>query len=257
VVLAPLVVVGLVPGLLGVLVLLHVLRGVGDAAAVLRIQRVPVRSVPDELGRSVVLSGRARTPASGETLRGPVSGSDALVVEHAVDERRADDGYSTWHRVDDRRASVPFVLDDGTASVRVDPRTATLSLGTDDAVHVAAGEAVPDRLRGSTTDPDADADPRPLDRDAVTLTADRARRFTERRLRPDDDVTVVGRPTPTLGGDGAVNAIVDSGNPFVVADATPRTVARRLAVEWGLYLAGGVVLSGLGVVVVYGGLVVG
>jgi hypothetical protein len=43
--------------------------------------------------------------------------------------------------------------------------------------------------------------------------------------------------------------------PFVVADAGPRTVAGRLAVEWGLHLVVALLLFGVGGAVVYGGVV--
>jgi hypothetical protein len=257
VVFVPLVVVGLVPCLLGLFVLWHVVRGAGDVVAVLRTRRVSVLSLAEGLDRPVSLSGRARPTDSGETLRAPVTGDAALVVEHEVAERRSDgDGGRTWRRVDEGRVAVPFVLDDGTAGVRIDPATATLSLATDDVVRVDADEAVPDRLRALAADSGVDTDPRLLDLGPLEVAVGRARRFTERCLRPGDDVTVVGVPRRNRGEVDTVNAVVDAGDPFVVADATPRTVAGRLAVEYGLHLAVAVLLFGIGGVVVYSGLVI-
>ncbi|AUV80525.1 hypothetical protein C2R22_01670 [Salinigranum rubrum] len=254
---APLVVVGLLPLVLALFVLVHVVRGFGDAAAVLRTRRVSVLSLAEGLDGSVALSGRARPTASGETLPAPLSGDEALVVEHEVAEQRSDgDGGRTWTRVDERRAAVPFVLDDGTAGVRVDPAAATLSLAPDEVCRVDADETVPAGLERLAADAGVDVDPRLLELGPLDIAVGRARRFTERCLHPGDDVTVVGTPTPDRGEVGSVNAVVASGDPFVVADAAPRTVAGRLAVEWGLHLAVAVLLGVVGGAVVYGGLVV-
>jgi hypothetical protein len=74
-------------------------------------------------------------------------------------------------------------------------------------------------------------------------------------LHLGDDVTVVGEPAWARDDVGSVNAVVASGDPFVVADAGPRTVAGRLAVEWGVHLVVALLLFGVGGAVVYGGLV--
>jgi hypothetical protein len=256
VVFLPLVAVGLVPCLLGLFVLRHVMRGVDDTVAVLRTRRVPVLALSEGLDGAVALSGRAR-PTTEETVAAPLAGDPALVVEHAVDEQRSDgDGGRSWHRIHTRRVTVPFVLDDGSAGVRVDPTEATLSLATDDVVRIDADEAVPDGLRALAAESGVDADPRLLTLGPVDVAVGRPRRFTERCLHPGDGVTVVGEPAWARGDVGSVNAVVASGDPFVVADAGPRTVAGRLAVEWGLHLVVALLLFGVGGAVVYGGLAV-
>ena len=254
----PLVVAGLVPCLLGLFVLVHIVRGFGDAGAVVRARRISVLSVAEDIDGAVALSGRARPTETDGTLSTPITGDESLVVEHEVEERRSDgDGGRSWHRIDRDRAAVPFVLDDGSAGIRIDPARATLSLVADETVRVDADEAVPDSLRALATDSGVDIDPRLLDLGPLDVAVGNARRFTERCLHPGDDVTVVGLPTRDRGEVGTVNAAVSSGDPFVVADAGPRTVAGRLAVEWSLHLVVALLLLGVGGAVVYGGLVVG
>jgi hypothetical protein len=253
----PLVVVGFLPLLVGLYILAYVVARFDDAVAVFRTPLVSVYSLSEGLDRPVALTGTVEPVPGEDSLSAPLSGREAVAVEHEVDERRSDgDGSTSWHRRERRRAAVPFVLDDGTAGVRVDPSTATLSLATDEVLVVDADESVPDALRALAEASDVDADPRLLDLGPFEVAMGNARRFTERCLCPGDDVTVVGVPTYARGGVDEVNAVVDSGSPFVVADATPRTVAARIALTWSVHLLSALVMFVVGGAVIYGGMVV-
>lgn len=122
---------------------------------------------------------------------------------------------------------------------------------------VDADESVPDALRALAEASDVDADPRLFDLGPFEIAVGRARRFTERCLCPGDDVTVVGVPTSARGEVGEVNAAVAGGSPFVVADATPRTIAARLVLTWSVHLLSALLMFVVGGAVVYGGTVVG
>lgn len=252
----PLVVVGFVPVLVGLYILAYVVARFDDAVAVFRTPLVSVYSLSEGLDRPVALTGTARPIPGEEPLSAPLSGREAVAVEHEVDERRSDgDGSTSWHRRERRRAAVSFVLDDGTAGIRIEPSTATLSLETDEVLTVDADESVPDSLRALAEASDVDADPRLLDLGPFEVAMGSARRFTERCLCPGDDVTVVGVPTYARGEVGEVNAVVSDGSPFVVADAAPRTIAARIVLTWSLHLVAALVMFVVGGAVIYGGLV--
>lgn len=106
--------------------------GVREAIRATRLRNTaptPVSGLSETSGR-VVVTGVAR--AADRTVRAPFTGRDCLAYTWHVDavttERGADGVHFRREVVDRGREAVPFLVDDGTGSVLVDPAGADLRL---------------------------------------------------------------------------------------------------------------------------------
>ncbi|MFB6305291.1 MAG: GIDE domain-containing protein [Haloferacaceae archaeon] len=224
---AVLVLVGLV--LLGL--------GVRDGWVALRhrTRRVaPVGELAADDGR-VVVSGVARRAEA--TVTAPLSGRACLAyawrtVEHR-EQRSLDGTVGTWGQPGrSGREAVPFLVEDWTGTVRVDPEGADVRLAEE---WVRDPETVPeDRPRG-------------LDHaDDVLGVRAYDRRYYEGRLDEGEPVTVSGRVAP--GGDRIVARQVGvsiSGDGASITDATPAGSAARAARRAAVSAAAGLLVLGL------------
>jgi hypothetical protein len=227
-------------------------RQVRLGVAVYRTPTATVSSLMEGLPEQVSLTGTAR-PADG-TVSGPFSGREAVVSGYEVQELRTSYNASTkstshsWHTTDEGWTSVPFLVDDGSVAVRVDPRDATYSVAADESVRVAAGRRPPEYVASFVERTDSSTDG-PWSLGPLDLLTERDRKYVERRIEPGDQVTVTGRPTYVEGDVGQVNAVISTGAPFVVSDTTGGRAALRM-------VAGGLLPGAIGLVFVGVGLFV-
>lgn len=165
-----------------------------------------------------VCRGRARSV--GETLTAPFTGEQCLGLEYEIAERRLTPSEIplTWTRLDDGVATVPFELHGDGGRVRVEPESRRFRLDTDDeTVTVPAGDEPPERVRSFL---DARGELSPTAGGLLARLGVGTRRYTERRIDPDEPHVVAGRPEYR---DGRV-VLAD---PRVIADGSPRTAVRR------------------------------
>ncbi|SFL23390.1 E3 Ubiquitin ligase [Halogranum rubrum] len=205
------------------------------AVRLLRTTQVPVRELMEETDRQVALVGTAEAATDHDPLVGPFSGRPSLVVGYEVKEERTSHDANTnttrrtWKTIDEAWASVPFVLDDGTASVRVDPSEAQYSIRLDESTRVAGGRTPPERIRSFIeTNERVDSEEGGFDVGPIRLSTGRDRKYVEYRVEPGDEVCVLGTPQRARGDVGQVNAVVAGGSPFVVVDDDPRSAALRM-----------------------------
>lgn len=234
------------------------------ALRLLRTHRVPVRELMEETGRQVTLVGTAAVASGHEPLEGPFSGRPSLVVGYEVKEERTSHDANTnstrrtWKTIDEGWTSVPFVLDDETASVRVDPAGAQFSVGVDESTRIAGGRRPPERIRTFVeTNERVDSEESGFDVGPIRLSTGRDRKYVEYRLEVGDDVCVLGTPRAARGEVGEVNAVVDGGTPFVVVDGDPQSAAVRLVGGSLLPLLFGGLFAVVGLVLLLGGPFVG
>lgn len=177
---------------------------------------VPVGELSDDADR-VVVSGVARR--ADEVVRAPLSGEECLAYAWRVAElqtqRRFDSEIGRWgRRGRSGRGAVPFLVEDGTGSVLVDPDGAEFRL---------AEEWVRDPVDVPDDRPSA------VDRaDDLLGIGTHDRRYYESRLDDGETVTVRGRVGP--GGERFVARQVGvsiTGGGTLVADATPTAAAGR------------------------------
>lgn len=239
---------------------LSALRRSALAVRVLRATQVPVRELMEETGRQVSLVGTVETENESDPLVGPFSGRPAVIVGYEVKEERTSHNAGsnttrrTWKTIDEGWAGVPFVLDGGTASVRIDPATAQYSFRLDESTRVAGGRTPPARIESFIGGNDrVDSEAGGFDVGPIRLSTGRDRKYVEYRLEVGDDVCVLGTPQSARGEVGRVNAVVDGGSPFVVVDDRPRSAALRLVGGSLLPLLVGTVFALVGVGLLFGG----
>jgi hypothetical protein len=190
-----------------------------------------------------------------ETLLSPFTGTDCLALEYEVEERRTTQHGTSWVEIDSGRAAVPFLLEDETGSVLVEPTRVRLGLDESKTIDVDGGDPPPDRIREFIEqNADVDSEERTWDLKIIELNVGDDRRYIERRLDPGESVTVFGEARNEPGVStraGQVNAVLVAGShPLILSETTPyRTVLR---VFWPVLVAAclGIVLLGAGIALV-------
>lgn len=223
------------------------------ALRLIRTPQIPVRELMETTDRQVTLSGTAVATDDDEPLAAPFSGRPALVVGYEVQEERTSHNAGTnttrrtWKTIDEGWACVPFVLEDETGRVRVDPDTAGFELAFDESTRVAGGRRPPERIQTFIEVNDrVDSEAGGFDIGPIRLPTGRDRKYIEYRIEAGDEVSVIGTPRRARGDVGEVNAVIDGGSPFVVVDADPRSAARRIVLTSLLPLLVGGIFAGIG-----------
>lgn len=194
-------------------------------------------------GTLVRLSGTAQ---QGDTdlLRAPFSGSDCLVIRYAIEERRLSTYLLPWFvTIHELAASGTFRVRTAEGDIDILEPVHTVTLERTAVATVSPSDDPPERITRyerttdavpATTDWQA---PPSLLRPLTRRLSMGARRYTEQRAMPGDDITVVGRVTKT--GDGV--------DPLIISDCSPGQTVRRMAKTSliGLCLGVGVVVVGL------------
>jgi len=195
-----------------------------------------VREASDTQGVTE-LEGRA--VPTGAPAESPFTGTVCLAYEVEIEqyERGVTSASSKWKTIFRDRDAVPFRFEDDTGSVAVDPATVSLLSGSEDTIEVdgssTAGEPIASYLRKINLEP-GEGSTGTL---GILPTGDE-RRYSEKRLAPDEEVHVYGPiesgiPVPT--GRGEFNIPVPSGSGsrlFLISDSS------RWATISGLLRAG-------------------
>lgn len=154
----------------------------------------------------VELEGTART--AGETARAPLTGEDALVHEWEVEYRSGSGQRRYWSTVESGSAATPFLLEDGSGQMLVDPAGASWRLD-EKTWTVDDGEEPPPTIRSYLEASDSDEAAA-----SEVVHSERRRRFTEARLDPGEQVAVYG-PVQAGPHDAAPDSAV---GPYVATD---------------------------------------
>ena len=262
----------------------------------IRAPATPILSIDADAG-PVEVSGVAR-PRGDETLRSTFTDTPCLVCRtrieayypsllgdadsFGVDEFVFSDEWRTKY---DETAAVPFYVDDGTASVLVDPEGADLRFETHETT-LAIGDPIPDPIREFVESAYASGDAPWVKR--LLHDGERSRldelatelelagpiewRFVEERLDVESPVHVLGVASPRRTAPnevGVVHAVVGktarrladggesevlrrSNRPFVISDVSEQDLEEDLLVSAQLELGAGIVVLGLWALYVLG-----
>jgi len=209
------------------------------------------------------VKGTARATEGSSTLESPIHHKEALATRVMVEEYRSNsDGGGSWESIYDETESVPFVVDDGTGEVRVEP---PLSSGTNlnpelERERVGGGEEPSEKVK------------RFIEREEGVGSASKGsigpldfgerRRYSEGVIEPGENVYVLGRARKDEAGWGERGYVIDettASGEFVLSDKSEEQLVKEG--KWGgiLLLVFGVVfaLFGTGFVVfpwLFGGL---
>lgn len=199
----------------------------------LRALRTPITDVIDTDPGRVELMGRVRPL---ETMHAPLSGEPAVCYRLVVDEWLVDSGSDTVHIETDRQ---PFVLEDGTGRVLVDPNGADLRFQTETEIETEPDETTPEPVsRALRKVPDLEA-------------TENKREYAEAKLEPGEEVSVLGRARRDPEGPGSLT-IDGDGREFVIQPAETGSITaefRSIVIEATL---GGLVFVVVGQVLLLG-----
>ena len=206
-----------VSALMGLFVLALGLRELVVTYRLFAIEPTPIADLPNVSG-PVEVTGVAWIHE--RTLRAPLTRRSCLAYEWAIEEERTDpEGETFWETVKWGRRSVPFVVEDDTGSVLVDPRNAD--------VRLEGKRNVRPGVSGLSIGP-------------FDLSFDGSKRYMETRLDPDEPVYVYGTVTYAPGESreaGQVNARIESGEPFIIADGTEFEASLRVFGRAAFFIA--------------------
>lgn len=241
---------------------------VAYGASELRLAIHLLRSRPGSVletteGGPVELRGEAR-PVRG-TVEAPFSGTECLACIYEVEEYRSSGKSNSWATIDSGEEYVPFLVDDGSASVLIEPPGADFRLSRDARLEVEGGTRPPERIaRYIEADEEIDSQNTAIDLRVFELKTGNDRRFVEYRLDPGSEVHVLGiarHDTTVASRSGQVNAAVGvgeaildpsrwirlrhrfAGYPFLISDRSERRLGLKAAL-----VGAASVLAGVGVV---------
>jgi hypothetical protein len=194
----------------------------------------------------IELHGTARV-ADG-TVVGTFTGEACLLCETVIEEYRSGRHRGSWREIDSDLRSVPFLLEDGSGSVPIDPRDAEIRIGSGvERIDVDGGETPPERIERYIDATDGiSCENRRFELRPFSIPIGADRRYTERRIRPGEEVYVLGRARPETTRAGSVNAVVDTGSdtpPLLIGDGSVRRNGIRALCRGGVWVVGGLVTT--------------
>lgn len=222
----------------GLLAVGFALREVGAIRQVVGGPSTDIYSLSTGISGPISISGTAQR--YDDEIVSPFTGTVSLALAYEIQERRSTNNGTEWVETDSGRAAVPFLLEDETGSVLVDPSRARLGLDSSERIEVDGGERPPPRVyRFIDQRADVDAEDQTWDLKIIELNVGADRRYVERRLDPGEAVTVFGEAAYEPGISsrvGQVNVVLSAGShPLILSETTPyRTVAR---VFWPVLVA--------------------
>lgn len=208
---------------------------------------------------TVAVEGTAGVDGDEGTVTTALTGEEALLSRSEVvakEGHAGDDGTTGRQQLHEEARSVPFLVDDGTGSVRVDP-PGEADVRLDGNTRTAmAGEPVPD-VADLADDPDAAASGRVSVGDSPRWT-DYRREYEQAAIVPGEDVYVLGQAVDRADWDGPDVEIAGGEHPerFVVSDEGREAVQSggKIGAYLAYLLGGGAGL--LGALLLFGGLAV-
>lgn len=215
---------GVVLALLGTVVLAFSGRYVWRATSIYRA--ASISSLEETAPGSLVRVSGTAEQGPADLLSAPFSGDECLVLRYAIEERRLSPYVLPWFvTIHELAGSDAFQVRTAKASISIVEPARTVTLARHVVATVSPGDKPPERI--ARIERTTDAVPRttvwrspPSILQPVTSRLSLgARRYTEQRAKPGDEVTVVGRVTETSDG-------VD---PLVVSDCPPSQTLLRMA----------------------------
>jgi len=230
---APLLAVAGAVAVGGVLALWQAYRELRPVYHILTNDPISVRDLSTRSG-PVEIEGTARPTDDHGVVHTPFTDTDCLAFEYETQEYQSHGQGGSWKTLDEGGTWVPFLVEDDTGMVRVDPAGAELHF-EEHSLKVRGGDDPPDRIAEYIAETD-DVDPQDKSIDVVVteLNYGNSQKFIERRLDVGEHVYVygtAGRAPAGEWGSRLVDAEVGDGEAvpqFVVSDTSERGTAWRI-----------------------------
>lgn len=201
-----------------------------DLLTAYRLWRTDPTRVADVPNRSGALEVRGRAREVEGAVAAPFTGTACLACEWVVEEERHTQHGTNWVEVDSGSGGVPFLVEDDSGSVLVDPARADLRLTPEPRIHVDGGERPPDRIAAFIeSSDDVDSEDRTWSLGGFELKVGDDRRYVEKRLDPGEDAYVYGEPTYEPGVSEVAGQVNYRFERALVSDTTEHDAARRVA----------------------------
>lgn len=207
--------------------------------------------VRDIVPGAVEVKGVTRATSGRTVGRAPISRGEALaytVVVERYDSGGGESGGGGWTRIYSREESAPFVVDDGTGKVGVDPPSDATHLLEMNQLVVSPSEDPPPRIQ-QFIEREGDVDGTG-DRSLGPVDFGSRRRYSEGVLEPGEDVYVLGRARAQQGWDEQ-RYVIDEPHPdgeFLLSDKPEEQLVTEQ--NWQ-----GILLMVVGAIAVVGGVV--
>lgn len=236
---------------LSVLAAIPLAYAYGEGRQMLELLRTPEVDVLDlSLGTRGPVRITGTVTEADEAVESPFSGRECLAVRYEVRDR-APGARSGWTTMDTGTDEVPFLLEDHSGSVLVEPDRHRLGTDRRERIDVDRGEEPPERIREFVEQSDY-VESRETSRDLGIVEVDLGddRRFVEYRLEPGDQVTVLGEASTESGRtlrSGSVDTVLSAGStPLFVSEQPNLAVLREFKYVLVGVVAGVVFLALLG-----------
>jgi hypothetical protein len=165
--------------------------------------------------------------AADETFRQPFTDGEAVFVHYQIQEEREDsDGDTSWSTLDEDTWVTPFILDDGTGEILIEPAVSAKFEISDEyttSIDVSEGGSTPAAV-GAFLAQGTEVEPSSHNR----------RRYTQEVIPPGETVYVLGGAEVLEGREGRDEARLvirrDAGSDrFVISDMTEETLTSTLS----------------------------
>jgi len=240
--------------LVGVVLLGVAVRMPQPAYRILTRDPLSVRDLSMQDG-AVELRGTA-VAHEGQAVESPFTETACLAYEYEAQELKSSGQSSYWETLDEGGQAVPFVLEDGTGRVRVDPEGATLELD-DHSLRVTGGDEPPERIQQYIRETDeVERDTGSVDLLVTELDYGDDQRFIERRLDMGETAHIYGGVEPRQGGEwgsGLADVVVtadEQTGTYVISDSAEWRVAYHAGKRALVPAISGVLAFALGLVVI-------
>jgi len=210
---------------------------------------VPVMDAANVTG---VVEVEGTAASGGRTLQSPFTGTSTLVCEYKIQEWRSSGKSSHWETLHENLNAVPFLLEDDTGSVAIDPEGAEYSLERDAEIESGSGETPPEEIQeflekvGVEREEGGKTSLGP-----ISFNRGDRRRYIERRIDAGDEIHVYGqsRHGRSIGDvSGTVNAVIGSGRAtprFRISEGSESDAIWRQVKSGATYAIFGAVIAGI------------
>lgn len=203
-----------------------------------RVAETAVTDVGSLQPGTVAVEGIARVDEEAGTVTTALTEEEALVSQSTVTAKESrvtrDTQTTSTETIHEEEQMVPFLVEDETGTVPVDP-PAEADLRIDENAKTERNRGVPEKS-DLADDPDAAGDGT-IPVGDTSRYRDRDRRYSQRAIRPGEEVYVLGEATDRADWDGASVEIGGGEHPerFIVSDEGHEAVERGGTI--GVYIA--------------------
>jgi hypothetical protein len=215
-----------------------------------KVDETDTTRVSDIRPGRVAVTGTVRPVSDGTTVRSPIGRATAVAYRTLVQGSRSgnSDTGGHWERLYSREDSVPFLVDDGRGTVRVDPPASADQRFEWQQVTVQPGDEPPPAVQ-SFVEREGEVDESGGHQVGPVAVGSR-RRYSEGVLEPGENVYVLGKARETDAGWDDHDYVIDqhTTDDFILSDKPPDELATQEAARGTLYLAVGGIAAVAGLV---------